>query len=85
VDGVEIEVLKGASTLISSENIFVIEAALLDDNPRFPRIIDFFRPYGFVLHDVVDHLYRPLDNALWQVDVVMVHESNPLREKRCFI
>lgn len=81
VDGVEIEVLKGASTLICHKNIFVIEASMLDEFPRFSRIIDFFRPYGFVLHDIFDHLYRPSDNALWQVDVLMVHESHPLREK----
>lgn len=81
VDGVEIEVLKGASTLMSPENIFIIEATMAENVPRFPRIIDFFRPYGFVLHDIVDNLYRPLDNALWQVDVIMVHESHPLREK----
>jgi len=84
VDGVEIEVLKGSSTIIAPDNVFVIEASMLDDHPRFARIIDFFRPYGFVLHDIVDHLYRPIDNALWQVDVVMVHESNQLRDKQGF-
>ncbi|TCT21327.1 FkbM family methyltransferase [Thiobaca trueperi] len=85
VDGVEIEVLKGASTLINPESIFVVEAAMLVDQPRFPKIIDFFRPYGFVLHDIVDHLYRPSDSVLWQVDVVMVHEDHPVRQKHYYV
>ena len=84
VDGVEIEVLKGASSLITPENIFVIEATLLDEFPRFSLIIDFFRPYGFVLHDIFDHLYRPSDNALWQVDIVMVHKNHPFRNNHLY-
>jgi FkbM family methyltransferase len=85
VDGVEIDVLKGASALISPETVFIIEATMADEIPRFPRIIDFLRLYGFVLHDIIDNLYRPSDNSLWQVDVIMVHENSPLRSKCSYV
>ncbi len=85
VDGVEVEVLKGATSLISDDSVFVLEASLLDGVPRFARIVEFFKPFGFVVHDIVDHLYRPMDNTLWQVDVVMVSEAHPMRKSRNFI
>lgn len=82
VDGLEVEVLKGSTSLISDDSIFVLEASLLDEVPRFARIVEFFKPFGFVVHDVVDHLYRPADNLLWQVDVVMVSEMHSIRKNR---
>lgn len=85
VDGKEIDVLRGATVLADPGNIFVIEATLIDTDPRFIKIIDFFRPYGFVLHDIVDVLHRPSDMALWQVDVIVVHESSQFRTKKSYV
>ncbi len=84
VDGVEIDVLKGASALIGKDSVFAVEATLCDGDPRFPKILDFFRPYDFVLHDIVDPLFRPVDGALWQVDVIMVHASSSFRKMTAF-
>ncbi len=82
VDGQELDVLEGATGLVIPENIFVIEATLIDQEPRFSKILDFFKPFGFVLYDIIDALHRPSDLVLWQVDVVMVHESSPLRQNK---
>lgn len=82
VDGTEIDVLKGASALASPDSVFVIEATLNDGDPRFPKILDFFRPYDFVLHDIVDPMFRPADGALWQVDVIMVHGASRYRQMK---
>ncbi|KAA0592938.1 FkbM family methyltransferase [Azospirillum lipoferum] len=79
VDGAEIEVLKGATSLITKESVFVVEATLLDENPRFSKIINFFEPFDFIPYDVVDFLYRPADSGLWQVDLILVHKDSPYR------
>jgi FkbM family methyltransferase len=79
VDGAELAVLAGASDLLTPENIFVVETTLLGADPRFVPVNELFREKGFVLYDMVDALYRPADNALWQVDCVFIHQDNPLR------
>ena len=84
VDGFEIDVLKGASALVGKDSVFVVEATLCDGDPRFPKIMDFFRPYDFVLHDIIDPLFRPADGALWQVDVIMVHSASSFRKMIAF-
>lgn len=84
VDGCEIDVLKGGSSLIGRDNVFVVEATIGHDDARFPKVLDFFRPYDFILHDIVDPMFRPADGALWQVDIVMVHSSSPYRKLKMF-
>ena len=84
VDGSEIDVLKGGSSLISRSNVFVVEATIGHDDARFPKIVDFFRPYDFILHDIVDPMFRPADGALWQVDIVLVHAGSAFRKLKMF-
>lgn len=84
VDGAEINVLKGATTLFRKDSVFVIEATLNDERPRFPRILEFLKDHDFVLHDIIDPMYRPVDKALWQVDVVMVHADSTYRSIKLY-
>lgn len=77
VDGLELEVLAGAATLMQPDAVFVIEATVAGADARLPRIIDAMAPYGFQVWDIVDPLYRPGDERMWQVDVVMVHRDGP--------
>lgn len=77
VDGLELEVLAGAVTLMRPDAVFVIEATVAGNDARLPRIIDAMAPYGFQVWDIVDPLYRPGDERMWQVDVVMVHRDGP--------
>ena len=77
VDGLELEVLAGAVTLMRPDAVFVIEATVAGNDACLPRIIDAMAPYGFQLWDLVDPLYRPGDERMWQVDVVMVHRDGP--------
>ena len=79
VDGAEIEVLKGATSLITEESVFVVEATLLDEKPRFSKIIKFFEAFDFVPYDAVDFLYRPADSGLWQLDLILVHKDSTYR------
>lgn len=77
VDGLELEVLAGALSLMRPDAVFVVEATVADDNPRLPRIIDAMAPLGFRVWDIVDPLYRPQDERMWQVDLVLVHNNGP--------
>ncbi len=77
VDGLELEVLAGASSLMEPGSVFVIEATVAGDDARLARIIGAMAPYGFCVWDIVDPLYRPGDERLWQVDLVMVHRDGP--------
>lgn len=77
VDGLELEVLAGATTLMTPDTVFVIEATVGDATPRLASIIDAMAPFGFQVWDIVDALYRPDSDRLWQVDLVMVHRDGP--------
>ncbi|WP_109105466.1 FkbM family methyltransferase [Azospirillum sp. TSO35-2] len=77
VDGLELEVLAGAATLMTPDNVFVIEATVGDAAPRLAPIINAMAPFGFQVWDIVDSLYRPDNERLWQVDLVMVHRDGP--------
>lgn len=77
VDGLELEVLAGASTLMQPDAVFVIEATVAGADARLPRIIAAMAPCGFQVWDIVDPLYRPNDERMWQVDLVLVHRDGP--------
>lgn len=77
VDGLELEVLAGAATLMRPDAVFVIEATVAGADARLARIIDAMAPHGFQVWDIVDPLYRPGDERMWQVDLVMVHRDGP--------
>jgi len=84
VDGREIDVIEGATSLIKESSVFVIEATLADEDPRFPKILNALAPYGFILYDIVEPMYRQEDGALWQVDIVLVHKDSVFRQKADF-
>lgn len=77
VDGLELEVLAGAATLMESASVFVIEATVAGEDARLVPIIDTMASHGFRVWDIVDSLYRPEDERMWQVDLVMVHRDGP--------
>jgi len=85
VDGKEIDVLKGATSVLNDQrSCLVIEATLCDGDPRFPRIMDFIARFQYRVFDIVDFLYRPNDQALWQVDLIALHETNTVFGKTSY-
>lgn len=77
VDGLELDVLAGAVSLMRPDAVFVIEATVAGNDARLPPILGAMAPHGFQLWDIVDPLYSPGDERMWQVDVVMVHRDGP--------
>ncbi len=49
-------------------------------HPDFLEIVKYMADQGFLVYDFLDGLFRPLDNALGQVDVVFVKKDGPFRK-----
>lgn len=78
--GFEVPILKGAqSTLINTE---VIVMECYNFKTSAPECLLFWEMcaelsrLGFRCIDLVDPLYRPYDDSLWQMDLVFVRDSN---------
>ncbi|MDX1531701.1 MAG: FkbM family methyltransferase [Rhodothermales bacterium] len=82
VQGYELEVLKGAERSLPGVRAVLAEVNLLDLHVGVPLLADlagWLSERGFVAFDVCGLTRRPLDEALWQADMVFVPEDSPLR------
>lgn len=82
VEGMELEVLAGATTLLGTAELFVIEAALYRYRPEqatFAELIAFMAERGYVPYDFPWFLRRPLDGALGLCDVAFARAGGILR------
>lgn len=86
--GYELEVLKGATSVLSSIDAILLEVAIIEINEGAPLIHDvllYMKSIGFVSYDILEIHRRPLDNALNQIDVLFIREdSTLLADKRHF-
>lgn len=80
-DGHELSVLEGALNILKETEYIVIEATLFI---QFHEIINFMKIQGFVVYDILEPLYRLLDDVLWQVDLVFVPENSLLRAHKSY-
>jgi FkbM family methyltransferase len=80
VDGPEIDVLTGSIETLALSTVVVIEAPLHDKEVgRFGQIMSFMISRGYDCFDIIEPLFRPGDNILWQVDLVFVRRDSGLR------
>ncbi len=85
VQGYELEVLKGAEKALKQVQAVLAEVNLLDihkDVPLFAEMVDWLKRKGFVAFDICGLTRRPLDDALWQIDMIFVPEESPLRHDK---
>ncbi len=86
--GYELQILKGASTILPAFEAVLLEVAIIEVNKGAPLLHDvvaFMRANGFVSYDILEIHRRPLDQALNQVDLVFVREqSHLIADKRHF-
>lgn len=83
VQGAELDVLSGAQHILQSTDGIILEVSLFEffkGGPQFGDVIAFMKSKGFVVYDIFGFAYRPLDNALCQVDVLFVQEEGVLRK-----
>lgn len=81
VDGKELDVLTGCVESLKDTECAIVETVFFGDGTNnFYRVVEFMNKLGFVIYDIVELLYRPLDSALWQVDTVFVKRDGPYRQ-----
>lgn len=83
--GAEIEVLKGAAGLLDQIDVIVAETSfhqMRKGIPEVHEVITFMAERGFVPYEVLEGFYRPIDNALGQIDFAFVPVNSPLRARR---
>ena len=81
--GHEIEIMRGASEILHSTDVVVLEVLLykfLTDNPIFHDVVSFMHSQNFVCYDIFGLSHRPKDQALAHLDIVFVKEDGPLRK-----
>ena len=77
--GYEIPILQGASEVLRSTELLVIEVynfQLHEGCLRFWEMCQWMQERGFVPIDLFDVLYRPKDGALWQFDLVFARNNS---------
>jgi FkbM family methyltransferase len=86
--GAELEVLAGAGGVLDDAVAVVSEVSFMPffvGGHEVGDVVGAMQERGFVLYDVVEPLYRPLDGALAQADAVFVPDDSPLRSDRRFV
>lgn len=81
VQGAELAVLEGASAALASAEAILMEVNLLEiysSVPLLDRAVAFMAERDFRVYDICTFFRRPLDNALWQTDMIFVKSSSPL-------
>lgn len=86
-EGHEIKVLSGATTFLRNTEMVICEVnTWSEDNPKGRASLDdifgFCRQAGFVLYDIIEPGYRPIDNAMQQFDAIFVKKESPIRSRR---
>jgi FkbM family methyltransferase len=87
VQGAELQVLSGATRTLKETEVVILEVSLLAAMIGGPELLDIvsrMKDLGFVAYDLFGLHYRPLDNALCQVDMAFVPQHSPLRKSRAY-
>jgi FkbM family methyltransferase len=81
VQGYELEVLKGASSILNDVEVIIMEISLIQLIPKAPlfhEVISGMHDKGFRLYDICGKFRRPIDRAPWQIDAVFVRSNSSL-------
>lgn len=84
LQGGELEALAGAERHLHQFEVIILEASVLQigDVPLFAEVERDMEARGYRLYDVLPQYYRPLDGALWQMDVFYVRHDSALVASR---
>ena len=82
VDGQELDVLAGATEILQQTEYVIVEVTLFG---QMYDVMSFMKSQGFAAYDIVDLGYRPVDTALWQVDMAFVKESGQFRRDSSYV
>ena len=78
IQGFELEALAGATKLFGHTECFIVEVNMFKRSPTVPQfsdVVSFFDARGYKVYDIPGDLRRPLDNALWAIDLAFVRKG----------
>lgn len=81
--GSELDVLKGAGGILHDTEFVMLEASLFrffENGPLLQDCVAFMKDRGFYVYDIFGLSYRPLDNAMSQVNIAFVKEKSKYRQ-----
>ena len=87
VQGAELDVLAGADRVLKDAEYVVREICLMEffvGGPQLHDVIVFMKEREFVVYDILDYSYRPLDEAMSHVDMAFVKESGLFRKDHSY-
>jgi len=82
VQGAELDVLRGAAETLAETEYVLCEISLFrffESGPELIDVVTYMKNQGLVAYDLGNLQYRPLDNALSQVDLAFVKEEGNFR------
>jgi FkbM family methyltransferase len=82
VQGAELQVLAGARRVLRETEAVILEVSLFGamiGGPQLCDVVSRMKDLGFVAYDISGLVYRPLDGALSQLDMVFVQENGHFR------
>lgn len=83
VQGAELDVLLGAKEVLNETEYLILEVSLFEffeGGPQLYDIVNHMKSLGFVVYDVFGLAYRPLDNAMSQIDIALVRDKSRFRK-----
>jgi len=87
VQGAELDVLAGADQVLKDTEYIVLEVCLMGffvGGPQVYDVITYMKDRGFVVYDILDYSYRPLDEAMSHVDMAFIKESGQFRKDHSY-
>ncbi len=88
VQGYELEVLRGAENSLAQVEVILTEVNLLDIHrgvPLLGEVMAWLASRHWLAYDICGLTRRPLDQALWQADMIFLPENSPLRANKRWI
>lgn len=85
VQGFEMQVLRGCSESVGDVRVILTELNLLDLHENVPlldEVVAWLAARDFVAYDICGMTRRPLDDALWQADMIFVRKDDALRRDK---
>ena len=87
VQGAELQALAGARETLKETEAIHLEVTLFGTflgGPQLYDVVARMKELGFVVYDIHNFLYRPLDGALSQADLLFVQEHGRFRQSHAF-
>ena len=78
--GTEVDILKGATTVLKNTSLICIETYNFMGQKRFPEMRIYLQTLGFRTADIAEPVFRKSDASLWQVDFYLLRRDHHIFE-----